>query len=174
VEDKTRDKDNRARLVSFENTFNWISLPQNFTILSETFAQESLDDSLVEPPMPSIPPPPPPPAEYLEALDDLSLDVPKETESFGIALYDYNGDQVDDLNFKVRDISVAQTFFRFFVVTLTPICLDTHQRHMVFKYNKKNYQCVPVVFFCVLALISFFEKKYKIPGTLTVDKIDKY
>lgn len=59
----------------------------------------SLDDSIVSPPMPSIPPPAPP-KEYFDEVDPFS---DEEKESYGIALYDFGGEQDDDLPFRVGD-----------------------------------------------------------------------
>jgi hypothetical protein len=69
----------------------------------------NLDDtSLPTLPMPNIPPPPPP-VEYLQSLEALNINSlddeygmdDEEKESYGITLYDFSSDQMDDLNFKV-------------------------------------------------------------------------
>lgn len=57
----------------------------------------SLDDSLPSLPMPSIPPPPPPEEFFNNDQDD------QGTESYGIAVYDFDGEQDDDLSFKTNE-----------------------------------------------------------------------
>lgn len=59
---------------------------------------ESEEDTLESLPMPNCPPPPPPPEIFLE--DNGAIESNKQ-ESYGLALYSFNGDQDDDLNFKV-------------------------------------------------------------------------
>lgn len=72
---------------------------------SSSSDDSSLDDSIVSPPMPSIPPPAPP-KEYfeaaVEATDTFAVDD-EEKESYGIALYDFGGEQDDDLPFRAGD-----------------------------------------------------------------------
>uniref|UniRef100_A0A336LME0 CSON011085 protein n=1 Tax=Culicoides sonorensis TaxID=179676 RepID=A0A336LME0_CULSO len=65
------------------------------TIQFEEF-DDSFDDSLPSLPMPSIPPPPPPKIE-----DTLQDDT--ETESYGIALYDFDGEQDADLPLRANE-----------------------------------------------------------------------
>lgn len=62
----------------------------------------SLDDSIVSPPMPNMPPPAPP-KEYFEEVVVADTFDEQETESYGIALYDFSGEQDDDLPFRVGD-----------------------------------------------------------------------
>lgn len=49
------------------------------------------------PPMPTCPPPPAPPPEFLNGIEDAS-------KPYGIALYNYEGAQPEDLSFKEHDI----------------------------------------------------------------------
>lgn len=56
---------------------------------------DSFDDSLPSLPMPSIPPPPPP----TEVLDDGNT----ETESYGMVLYDFEGEHDDDLSLRANE-----------------------------------------------------------------------
>ncbi|XP_055549184.1 SH3 domain-containing protein 19 isoform X2 [Wyeomyia smithii] len=69
------------------------NFPQNNATNSFDDGEESLD-SLPSPPMPNIPPPPPPvcvePGASLE-------------EPYGIAMYDFNGETDEDLNFKTNE-----------------------------------------------------------------------
>lgn len=61
------------------------------TVPLELPSDDSFDDDLPSPPMPSIPPPPPP-----------SFDVDEEeTSSYGIALFDFESDVAEDLNLRV-------------------------------------------------------------------------
>jgi hypothetical protein len=72
-------------------------LENNFTL------ESSFDDDLS---LPSLPPPkmapPPLPKEF---LDDTDLEE-METEPYGIALYDFDSEHVDDLSFKVIFYSI--------------------------------------------------------------------
>ncbi|XP_055691716.1 SH3 domain-containing protein 19 [Lutzomyia longipalpis] len=71
---------------------------QSVMKMKEVFQQEnsnSLDDPCPSPPMPTCPPPPPPPAFYLDDTD--------ETESYGIALYNFETEEVGDLNFRENE-----------------------------------------------------------------------
>lgn len=67
-------------------------------VLMQQSSDESFDDDLPSLPMPSIPPPPPP------CLDDL-VDDDDETCSYGIALYDFESDVVEDLNIRVSFVA---------------------------------------------------------------------
>lgn len=49
--------------------------------------------------MPTIPPPPAPPKE----LQDDNDDIDQQQDSYGIALYDFAGEQDDDLAFRTGD-----------------------------------------------------------------------
>uniref|UniRef100_A0A1B0D7B0 SH3 domain-containing protein n=1 Tax=Phlebotomus papatasi TaxID=29031 RepID=A0A1B0D7B0_PHLPP len=61
----------------------------------QTNQEDSLDDPCPSPPMPTCPPPPPPPSIY--------LDDSEETESYGIALYTFETQEVGDLNFRENE-----------------------------------------------------------------------
>ncbi|XP_063696967.1 SH3 domain-containing protein 19 isoform X2 [Culicoides brevitarsis] len=71
--------------------------PQPKTLSQEQFDDEdsSFDDSLPSLPMPSMPPPPLPAV----VLDDIST----ETESYGLVLYDFEGEHDDDLPLKANE-----------------------------------------------------------------------
>jgi hypothetical protein len=59
--------------------------------LMELTSDDSFDDDLPSPPMPTIPPPPPP-----------SFDVEEQEESsYAIALFDFESDVPEDLNLRV-------------------------------------------------------------------------
>uniref|UniRef100_A0A0K8TM41 Putative sorbin and sh3 domain-containing protein n=1 Tax=Tabanus bromius TaxID=304241 RepID=A0A0K8TM41_TABBR len=67
-----------------------------------------VDDTPPSPPMPSCPPPPPPP--QVEDVNNFNLDAINLSEepdwnepSYGIALYDFEGVEVEDLSFKVNE-----------------------------------------------------------------------
>ncbi|GAB0099215.1 hypothetical protein DMENIID0001_150630 [Sergentomyia squamirostris] len=62
----------------------------------QTSQEDSLEDPCPSPPMPTCPPPPPPPAFYLD-------DTAEKTESYGIALYDFETEEVGDLNFRANE-----------------------------------------------------------------------
>lgn len=86
----------QAPIIPTENQFD-----VNFNS-DESFDE---DTSLPSPPMPSIPPPPLP-QEFFS--DNTSLEIlesvkeEEEKESYGIALYDFESEHIEDLNFKVR------------------------------------------------------------------------
>lgn len=67
-------------------------------ILSHQSSDESFDDDLPSLPMPSIPPPPPPLLEELDEDDE-------EKNPYGIALYDFESEVIEDLNLRVSSIS---------------------------------------------------------------------
>uniref|UniRef100_A0A1L8DM84 Putative sorbin and sh3 domain-containing protein n=1 Tax=Nyssomyia neivai TaxID=330878 RepID=A0A1L8DM84_9DIPT len=57
--------------------------------------QGSLEDPCPSPPMPTCPPPPPPPSFYLDDIDEM--------ESYGVALYNFETEEVGDLNFRENE-----------------------------------------------------------------------
>lgn len=67
----------------------------------ESTSDESFEDDPPSPPMPSIPPP-------VLVLDDYNIndDDDQEKESYGIALYDFESDVTEDLNFKVKEMKL--------------------------------------------------------------------
>jgi hypothetical protein len=75
-----------VRTVDVKKTVPVMDLPSD----------ESFDDDLPSPPMPSIPPPPPPTFEE------------EEESSYAIALFDFESDVAEDLNLRVsfRRISI--------------------------------------------------------------------
>ena len=67
-------------------------------ILNHQSSDESCEDDLPSLPMPSIPPPPPP---QLEESDE-----DEEHNPYGIALYDFESDVVEDLNLRVSFVRI--------------------------------------------------------------------
>ena len=74
------------------NTQNHFPLHPSVAVPS--YFDEVEEDDLPSLPMPTCPPPPPPP--------EVSLDEEQEKNSYGIALFDFDGQQDDDLCFRVR------------------------------------------------------------------------
>jgi hypothetical protein len=74
------------------------------SIVQPTLSSSSFDEvedyDLPSLPMPSCPPPPPPTVEFVDDMD-------QEMESYGIALFDFNGEHDTDLSFRV---SIATCF----------------------------------------------------------------
>ncbi|XP_058447418.1 uncharacterized protein LOC131427874 isoform X2 [Malaya genurostris] len=65
--------------------------------------EESLD-SLPSPPMPNIPPPPPPACvEVADIKEVASSEAASRQEPYGIAMYDFNGETDEDLDFRTND-----------------------------------------------------------------------
>ncbi|XP_058840241.1 SH3 domain-containing protein 19 [Topomyia yanbarensis] len=74
---------------------------QNSTSFDD--GEESLD-SLPSLPMPNIPPPPPPPCVEVADAEEVTCtaNVGRQ-EPYGIAMYDFNGETDEDLNFRTND-----------------------------------------------------------------------
>lgn len=64
------------------------------TVPVELPSDESFDDDLPSPPMPSIPPPPPP---------SFDVDEQEEESSYAIVLFDFESEVAEDLNLKVGE-----------------------------------------------------------------------
>lgn len=71
-----------------------VEIKKTAPALIQKLSDESFEDDLPSPPMPTIPPPPPPSFDELE--DD------EEKCSYAIALYDFESDVPEDLNIKVN------------------------------------------------------------------------
>lgn len=71
--------------------------PKPVKVVQEETFDDSFDDSLPSLPMPTMPPPPPPPQVSTTDFDDT------ETESYGLALYDFEGEHDDDLSLRANE-----------------------------------------------------------------------
>jgi len=74
-----------------------LSLKSLAPLAPKPTSHDSFDDDCPSPPMPSVPPPPPP------VLDDAGDEEEEDQEksSYGIALFDYESEVTEDLNFRV-------------------------------------------------------------------------
>lgn len=94
----------------------------NNLLIDESFDD---DEDLPSPPMPKIPPPPPP------LLDEPEDD---EKESHGFALYDYESDVTEDLNFKVSAESIISFACCHLLLLIVHNCI-----YFQFQANEKIY-----------------------------------